>query len=141
MDPGHQSNIVLMVVRRIWLEHLAASEPVVSARAERLVQSSERPGDIRDLARRLGATIVSLPEESPGTGFLAGQPGDWTIQAKGDVSGELDEQQQFTVAHELSHALFMSPNLRGCPGPCGEQEYWILESVCNRVARILLGHQ
>lgn len=125
-----------MGVRRIWLGYLATSEPVVSTQAENLVQTLKRPGDVRELARRLGATIVSLPENSRGTGYLSGQTNDWTVKVKGDVGGELDEKQRFTVAHELAHALFF--NLGEPPGPSSEGEYWLLEECCNRVAELLL---
>ena len=81
---------------------------------------------------------MSLPENSGGTGSLSGQHDDWTVRVKGDVNGELNKKQQFTVAHELAHALFLSPDLLGGPGPCSEKEYWILEKVCDRIARILL---
>lgn len=127
-----------MVVRGKWNDSLNRCEPLVLDRAGRLVESQDRPGDVRDLARRLGARIASLSPDSSAEGLLRRNRQDdcWQVEIKGDISGQLDSEQQFSVAHELAHIMFK--NARIGPGPSSEEEYWMLEEACDRVARRLL---
>ena len=126
-----------MVVRQAWFDSLSSSKYAAMDKADRLVQTAEQPGDIQALAQRLGAAIVSLPENAKGSGYLAGgyNRRDWVISIKGDVSGDLSWDQRFAVAHELAHLLLFEARMTG---PCGKEEYWLMEEVCDRIANILL---
>ena len=125
-----------MTTRQVWLEYLDQTEPSASARADRLVQTAEQPGDVWALARRLGASIVQLDDRAKAHGYLSGKLSNWTVRVKGEVSGDLDEDQKFTVAHELAHLLFLESWT--IAGPCSKAEYWLLAAACDRVANRLL---
>ncbi len=113
-----------MVMRLEWLESVNNNEPAVMDRADYLLQTSEHPGDVRALAQRLGATIVQLRDGTKTKGYLSGEDGDWTVMVKGDIIGDLNKDQRFTVAHELAHLLFLERRM--VAGPCSKNEYWLL---------------
>ena len=45
---------------------------------------------------------LELPINAKARGYLSGKRGNWTVRVKGEVNGDLDEDQRFTVAHELA---------------------------------------
>ena len=128
-----------MVLRSQWLRGVENSRQIVFNRADRLIEESPKPEQIEDLAQRLGASIIRLRDDAPAKGYLSSIPGEsgWIIRVKGSLEDGLDQNQQFTVAHEIAHIFFIESG-RLPPGPCSEAEYWVLEKVCDAVAARLL---
>ena len=121
-----------------WLAKIDNCEPVVSNRADSLVATTGSADGIAAMARQLGAEIIRLPGslKPESKGLLSRPDQRWLIGVGGSLDGGLSPEQQFTVAHELAHLLFIDQGLRQ---PCDEVEYWLLEDACDRIAQQLLG--
>jgi uncharacterized protein DUF955 len=99
-----------------------------------------RPGaiGIRDFARRLGLDIHTDSQSLPNgvLGQLSANHDGATIHTRSGRFGQVnDARVTFTIAHEVAHVLY---NMSIGRKPTNRSEYWSLESLCNRVAAILL---
>ena len=131
---------VVMVVRRIWFRDLHLKGKMIQKVETPKYNSTVTgpPVDIKGIADHLGCVLRGLPENSKRKGSLSRDEqnnGPWIVSLEGNVSGELNSEQRFTIAHEIAHLFLIK---RGQMGPCSPEEYWIMEDVCNDVAVKLL---
>ena len=124
-----------MVVRASWYARLMDTRLSVLRTATQLVSTTSRgPVDLTELGVNLGVRIKTYPKSSKRQGGLSRDDGGWIIWIADSIPCS-DEDQRFILAHELAHLLFLHKGVRA---PIGEEEYWILESACDRVAVELL---
>lgn len=120
-----------MVIPRTFVDALKCSEHLATAAAHRLQPIGNGvPAGIREVARSLNARLVRMPAMSTGSGSLRRDGVGWIVAVKDDLD-DLSLRGRQIVAHEVAHLLMIQ---QGMFGPCSEQEYWMLEEACDRVA-------
>ena len=124
-----------MVVRRLWYDLVREAEAAACSDTSRLVgDSSDPPVNVMELSRSIGARLERFRFTTSRQGSLCRIDGKWIIRLRAEPSS-LSPRERFVAAHELSHLMLLQ---RGVSRPVSEQEYWLLEAACNRVASALL---
>ena len=124
-----------MVVRKFWRNSVIEAE--FYARSELSLLPSvdvEPPVDLVDLSGMFGASMEYIRARSNRRGALCHTNGKWVVRLADD-SWLSKSTERFIVAHELAHLLMLR---HGVSRPASDQEYWILEEVCDRLATRLL---
>jgi hypothetical protein len=111
----------------------------LAERAEELSATVDRPLDVAELCRELGAGLRVAPARRDGPrGSLQedGARATVVVFRHGNLGAALSRGERFTVAHELGHLVAarevdFTPRRRA--------EYWRLEQLCNEFAgRVLV---
>ena len=124
-----------MVVRWTWYDSIAKAEASTRTELDRLLScETVYPTDLIDFGGRVGARTEHAHWNEKRRGILCYSEGQWVVRVQGDPA-MLSPRERFTVAHELAHLMLI---IQGAPDPISQHEYWILESVCDRIARLLL---
>ena len=124
-----------MVTRRFWQSNVLDKELAALNRIDNLIPYERtEPIDLENLIRHLHLQVrkASLPKER--TGSLTRHETQWTIHLPAR-SEKTFADTRFTIAHEVAHVLLSEA---GLGTPVSEEEYWILESACDRIATCLL---
>lgn len=100
----------------------------------RLSQQGE-PVDLHNLLHQLDLQVRQSHLPKGRTGSLARYASQWVIHLPLRSRGTAADTR-FTIAHEVAHILLSEA---GLGTPVSEEEYWILESACDRIATCLLG--
>ena len=125
----------VMVVRRLWYDSVRRAEAdACSASSQLAANYDDPPVSVKNLSEWIGARLERYRFKTDRQGSLCRVEGNWVVRLAAEPS-VLSPRERFVAAHELSHLMLLQ---RGVSRPVSEQEYWILEHACNRVARILL---
>lgn len=124
-----------MVIHRSWQSAVADKEIDAQITARELGLRYQRvPVDLEVLAQELNVEIRLSTGTGEHGGSLARSKNEWIVHLPVHPDPAKPEQR-FTIAHELAHVLFLEAGLRV---PWSREEYWILESACDRVANCFL---
>lgn len=124
-----------MAIRRFWQSIVADKEEAALRIVDGFRLSEESPPvNLNTLLQKLNLQIRKSTSSHQRRGSLTRSTTQWVIHIPAH-SLRSQAETRFTIAHEVAHFLLSKI---GISIPVSDEEYWILESACDRVASYLL---